>query len=27
LNQRLQWQLNNSTKKLRFVSLNQNQLK
>ncbi len=27
LNQRLQWQLNNSTKKLRFVFLNQNQLK
>jgi hypothetical protein len=27
LNHWLQWQLNNSTKKLRFVSLNQNQLK
>ncbi len=27
LNQRLQWQLNNSTKELRFVSLNQKQLK
>jgi hypothetical protein len=27
LNHRLQWQLNNSTKELRFVSLNQNQLK
>jgi hypothetical protein len=27
LNQRLQWQLNNSTKELRFVSLNRNQLK
>jgi hypothetical protein len=27
LNQKLQWQLNNSTRKLGFVSLNQNQLK
>jgi hypothetical protein len=27
LNQRLQWQLNNSTKELRFVSLSQNQFK
>jgi hypothetical protein len=27
LNQRLQWQLNNSTKVLRFVFLNRNQLK
>jgi hypothetical protein len=27
LNHRLQWQLNNSTRELRFVSLNQNQLK
>ncbi len=27
LNHRLQWQLNNSTKELRFVSLNHNQLK
>jgi hypothetical protein len=27
LNQRLQWQLNNSTKELRFVFLNRNQLK